>query len=199
MSNVSGKKIKLGVLGSGKGSNFVAIAEAAQAGEIPVDIVQVLTDVPDAGIIERAKFFGIPAQYVSPAPFKNKLDGEAEQQYIQILKNAGAEWIALAGFMRIVKKNFLDAFPNHVINIHPSLLPLFPGLNSWKQAIDYGVKITGVTVHFVDSGIDTGKIIAQKAVPVMENDTPETLHQRIQVEEHLLYPAVLKILAEKEL
>ena len=120
-------------------------------------------------------------------------------KYIQILKNAGAEWIALAGFMRIVKKNFLDAFPNHVINIHPSLLPLFPGLNSWKQAIDYGVKITGVTVHFVDSGIDTGKIIAQKAVPVMENDTPETLHQRIQVEEHLLYPAVLKILAEKEL
>lgn len=187
--------MKLGVLGSGKGTNLVAIAEAAQAGEIPVDIVLVIADSPDAGILSRAEFYGIPARYISAGSSKTRLDGEAEQAYIQALKNAGAEWVALAGFMRIVKADFLKTFPNRVVNIHPSLLPAFQGLHAWKQALDYGVKITGVTVHYVDSGVDTGPIIAQTAVPVLEGDTPETLHQRIQIEEHKIYPAVLKRLA----
>lgn len=191
--------MKLAVLGSGKGSNLVAIAEAAQAGEIPVDIVLVIADSPDAGILDRAKFYGIPSRYIYPGKSKTKLDGDAEQEYIAAIKQAGVEWIALAGFMRIVKHDFLNAFPRRVLNIHPSLLPMFPGLNVWKKALDYGVKITGVTIHYVDSGVDTGPIIAQRAVPVLEGDTPETLHQRIQVEEHKLYPLVLKELAEKQI
>lgn len=199
MSNTNENRLKLAVLGSGKGSNLVAIAEAAQAGEIPVDIVLVIADSPDAGILDRAKFYGIPARYIYPGNSKTKLDGEAEQEYIAAIKQAGAEWIALAGFMRIVKHDFLTTFQRHVLNIHPSLLPMFPGLNVWKKALDYGVKITGVTIHYVDSGVDTGPIIAQRAVPVLEGDTPETLHQRIQVEEHKLYPLVLKELAKKQI
>jgi len=195
MCNVNQKRLKLGVLGSGKGSNFVAIAEAARSGEIPVDIVLVISDSPDAGILDKAKSYGIASKYIFPGNSKTRLEAKEEQNYITALKEAGAEWIALAGFMRILKKDFLDAFPEKVINIHPSLLPMFPGLCAWKQAIDYGVKVTGVTVHYVDSGIDSGPIIAQRAVPVQKGDTPETLHQRIQIEEHKLYPAVLKELA----
>lgn len=192
MNGMNAKRMKLGVLGSGKGSNLVAIAEAAQAGEIPVDIVLVIADSPDAGILSRAEFYGIPARYISAGNSKTRLDGDAEQAYIQALREAGAEWVALAGFMRIVKADFLKTFPNRVVNIHPSLLPAFQGLHAWKQALDYGVKVTGVTVHYVDSGVDTGPIIAQAAVPVLEGDTPDTLHQRIQIEEHKIYPAVLK-------
>jgi phosphoribosylglycinamide formyltransferase-1 len=195
MSNVTKKRLKLGVLGSGKGSNLVAIAEAAQAGTIPVDIVLVIADSPTAGILERARSFGIPSRYIFPGNSKTRLEAQEEQNYIAALKEAGAEWIALAGFMRILKKGFLTAFLGKVVNIHPSLLPMFPGLHAWKQAIDSGVKITGVTVHYVDSGIDSGPVIAQRAVPVLDGDTPETLHQRIQLEEHKLYPATLKELA----
>lgn len=195
MCNVNQKRLKLGVLGSGKGSNFVAIAEAARSGEIPVDIVLVISDSPDAGILDRAKSFGIASRYIFPGNSKTRLEANEEKNYITALKEAGAEWIALAGFMRILKEDFLDTFSEKVINIHPSLLPMFPGLCAWKQAIDYGVKVTGVTVHYVDSGIDSGPIIAQRAVPVQKDDTPETLHKRIQIEEHKLYPAVLKELA----
>ncbi len=195
MCIVNEKRLKLGVLGSGKGSNLAAIAEAAQRGEIPVDIVLVVADSPDAGILDKAKSYGITSRYIFPGNSKTRLETKEEQNYITALKEAGAEWVALAGFMRILKNGFLNAFPEKVINIHPSLLPMFPGLCAWKQAIDCGVKVTGVTVHYVDSGIDSGPIIAQRAVPVLKNDTPETLHQRIQLEEHKLYPAVLKELA----
>ncbi len=182
---------RLGILGSGKGSNFVALAEACAAGQLAAEIALVLSDVPDAGILDRARERGIPARYLPPGPYRAKLDEAAEAAYLEALRAAGVEWVVLAGFMRILKAPFLRAFPLRIVNIHPSLLPAFPGLEAWKQALDYGVKITGVTVHLVDHGIDTGPIVAQVAVPVRDNDTPETLHARIQEAEHRLYPSAL--------
>lgn len=193
------KKLRVGVLGSGKGSNFVAIADACQSGKIPAEVVIVISDVPDAGILDHAKKRGIEARFIHPGKYKTKLDETSEPEYIKALKDAGVELVALAGFMRILKGEFLKAFPMRVINIHPSLLPAFPGLQAWKQALDYGVKITGCTVHFVDQGIDTGPIIAQRAVPVFDDDTPETLHARIQEQEWMLYPEVVGGIARNEI
>ena len=191
--------LKLGVLGSGSGSNMQSIQDAIEAGTLNAKIVRVIADVENAGILARAARHGISASYESAAPFKTKLDGEAEARYIQILKDAGAEVVVLAGFMRIVKPALLAAFPNRVLNIHPALLPAFPGVAAWKQALDYGVKVAGCTVHFVDAGTDTGPIIIQRAVPVLDGDTAETLHARIQVEEHAAYPAALRLLAAGKL
>ena len=187
--------IKIGVLGSGSGTNFVAIAEAINYGNLPgVEIAIVISDVENAKILNRAEKLGVKSIYLPADDFKTKLDGEQEQTYIKILKEADVDLIVLAGFMRMIKSGLLEAFPRKIINIHPALLPAFPGLNSWKQALDYGVKFAGCTVHYVDAGIDTGPIIAQAAVPVLEDDTAETLHARIQVQEHKIYPeAILKI------
>ncbi len=192
-------KLKLAILGSGSGSNMQSIVDAIEAGTLEAEIVCVLADVEGAKILERAARHNIPARYVSCAPYKTKLDGAAEAEYIRILKEAGAEVIVLAGFMRIVKQGLLDAFPQRVLNIHPALLPAFPGLESWKQALDYGAKVAGCTVHFVDAGTDSGPIIVQKCVPVEEGDTPESLHARIQVQEHLAYPEALRHLAAGKL
>ena len=189
--------LKIGVLGSGSGSNMQSIQDAIEAGTLNARIVRVISDVDGAGILARAARHNIPASYESAAPFKTKLEGEAEERYIRILKEAGAEVIALAGFMRIVKAGFLAAFPNRVLNIHPSLLPAFPGVAAWRQCHEYGCKIAGCTVHFVDAGTDTGPIILQRAVPILDDDTPETLHARIQVEEHIAYPAALRLIASK--
>lgn len=186
----------LGVLGSGKGSNFVALADACAAGEVPARVAVVLSDVPDAGILQRAQERGIPARYIPPGRFRTKLDETSEPAYIEALRSAGVDVVALAGFMRILKGDFLRAFPERVVNIHPSLLPAFPGLEAWKQALDYGVKVTGVTVHLVDQGVDTGPILAQLAVPVLEADTPTSLHARIQEAEHELYPAAITALLQ---
>lgn len=188
-------KLKLAVLGSGAGSNMQSIVDAIEAGTLDAEIVCVLADVPDAKILERAARHNIPAQYLSCAPFKTKLEGEAEENYIRVMKEAGADTVVLAGFMRIVKPGLLAAFPNRVLNIHPALLPAFPGLHSWKQALDYGCRVAGCTVHFVDAGTDSGPIIVQRCVPVEPGDTPETLHARIQVQEHLAYPEALRLLA----
>ena len=193
--NGSGK-FRLGVLGSGKGSNFVAVAEACERGEIPAEVAVVLSDVADAGILARAKEQGIAAPFIAPGKFRTKLDEEAEAAYIAALREARIDLVVLAGFMRILKGEFLHAFAGRVINIHPSLLPSFPGLEAWRQALDYGVKVTGCTVHFVDQGVDSGPIIAQQTVPVLDNDTAETLHARIQEAEHQLYPAAIRALAE---
>jgi phosphoribosylglycinamide formyltransferase-1 len=187
------KKVRVGVLGSGKGSNMVALAKACEAGTLNAEIALVVSDVEGAGILERAESFGIANQYLVPGPFKTKLDEVCEQAYIEAFQKAEVDWIVLAGFMRILKGQFLKAYSNRVINIHPSLLPSFPGLEAWKQALDYGVKFTGCTVHFVDQGIDTGSIILQETVPVMDDDTPQTLHARIQEAEHRLYPAALEL------
>ena len=192
-------KTKLAVLGSGKGSNFVSLAKACADESLPAQIVLVASDVSGAGILERAAEFSLPTRFIEPGQFRTKLDESAESAYIDALRKSGAEWVALAGFMRILKGDFLRAFEKKVVNIHPSLLPAFPGLEAWKQARDYGVKATGCTVHIVDHGIDTGSILAQGVVPVLDGDTDETLHQRIQQEEHKLYPRTLARLFNSEI
>lgn len=195
----SNRAFRLGVLGSGKGSNYVALAEAIAGGRLPAEVAVVVTDVPGAGILQQASRFGHRALHVSPGRFRTKLDEHAELEYIRVLKEAEVDLVVLAGFMRILKGDFLRAFEGKVLNIHPSLLPSFPGLEAWKQALEYGVKVTGCTVHLVDQGIDTGPIVAQRAVPVLDADTPVTLHQRIQVAEHALLPEVVAGFARGEI
>ncbi len=194
-----GKNFRIGVLGSGKGSNFRALADACADGKIPAEIALVLSDVSDAGILQGAQKRNIAFQFIAPGKFRTKLDDEAEQKFVAALRAARVDIIALAGFMRILKGEFLREFEGRIVNIHPSLLPSFPGLEAWKQALDYGVKVTGCTVHFVDAGIDAGPIIAQQSVPVMDDDTPETLHQRIQLAEHELYPKCIAGIARGEI
>lgn len=175
---------------------MVAIADACAAGKIPAQIALVLSDVPEAGILQHAQRFGLPCAHIAPGKYRTKLDEEAEHSYITRLAEARVDLVVLAGFMRILKGDFLKAFVNRVVNVHPSLLPAFPGLEAWKQALDHGVKVTGCTVHFVDQGVDSGPIIAQQTVPVMEEDSPQTLHARIQQAERQLYPQVIGALAE---
>ncbi|MGA2540931.1 MAG: phosphoribosylglycinamide formyltransferase [Verrucomicrobiota bacterium] len=189
------KKFRLGLLGSGKGSNAAAIADACASGQIPAQVAIVLSDVADAGILQQARQRGLPAVFIAPGKFRTKLDEAAEAAYIRALQEARVDLVALAGFMRILKGEFLRAFAQRVVNIHPALLPAFPGLEAWKQALDYGVKFTGATVHFVDQGVDTGPIIAQRTVPVLPGDTPATLHARIQEAERAVYPATIAALA----
>ena len=186
---------RLGILGSGKGSNMVAIADAITAGQLAAEISIVLSDVQDAGILARARERGLKAEFLAPGKFRTKLDEDAERLYVGRLREAGVDLIVLAGFMRILKGEFLRAFTDRVVNIHPSLLPAFPGLEAWKQALDYGVKVTGCTVHVVDQAIDSGPILAQEAVAVLNGDTPERLHERIQQVERRLYPRVIGELA----
>ena len=188
--------MRLGVLGSGKGSNFVAITQAIQNGSLPAEVTLVLSDMPEAGILQHARDLGISAQFIPPGAFRTKLDPTAESAFIQALQDAQVDLVVLAGFMRILKGDFLRAFEGRVVNIHPSLLPSFPGLEAWKQALSYGVKATGCTVHWVDQGVDTGPILAQRAVPVLEGDTVASLHQRIQEAERSLYPETLARLAQ---
>lgn len=193
------RKFRVGVLGSGKGSNFAAITEACANGTIPAEVGLVISDVQQAGILELARRAGVAAQFIAPGSFRTKLDEDAERAYISALRAAQVDLIALAGFMRVLKGEFLRAFETRIINIHPSLLPSFPGLEAWKQALDYGVKVTGCSVHFVDFGVDSGPIICQQTVPVREDDTPETLHARIQEAEHELYPEVVGGFARGEI
>lgn len=187
--------LRLGVLGSGKGSNFVAIADAIADGRVPATVALVLSDVAGAGILGHAQARGLPARHLPPGQFRTKLDEAAEAAYIAALREARVDLVVLAGFMRILKGDFIRAFEGRVVNIHPSLLPSFPGLAAWKQALDYGVKVTGCTVHYVDQGVDTGPIIGQRTVPVLDGDTPERLHERIQTAERELYPAVVAAIA----
>jgi phosphoribosylglycinamide formyltransferase-1 len=189
----------LGVLGSGKGSNFVAIADAVAAGKIPASVAIVLSDVEGAGILAHARDRKIPAQFIPPGKFRTKLDEDAERAFVSALQAAQVDLIVLAGFMRVLKGEFLRAFEGRIINIHPSLLPSFPGLEARQQVLNHGVKVTGCTVHFVDAGVDCGPIIGQQTVPVLDNDTPETLHQRIQAAEHELYPKCVAAIARGEI
>lgn len=189
------ESIALGVLGSGNGSNLQAILDAVSARLLPIRVACVISDVADAFILERAKAAGVPAFAVDCAPYKTKLDGAAQTRVIELLRAQGVNTVALAGFMRIVKSELLRAFPQRVLNIHPSLLPAFPGLKAWEQAVAYGVRFSGCTVHFVDEGMDTGPIILQRTVPVLDRDTPESLHARIQAQERIAYPEALRLLA----
>ncbi|MDO9541089.1 MAG: phosphoribosylglycinamide formyltransferase [Kiritimatiellia bacterium] len=190
-------KINIGVLGSGKGTNFQAIARTIQAGGLNARLACVLSNIPDAIILERARALGIPAEYIDPAPFKTKLDGEAERKVIERLRHYGVELVVLAGFMMIIKQRLLQAYQRRIINIHPALLPAFPGLDAWKQALNAGTKTTGCTVHYVDEGMDTGPIILQRTVAISADDTPETLHARIQEQEYIAYPAALKLVIKQ--
>ena len=187
--------LNLAVFGSGSGSNYQAIAEAIAAGRLDARIACVISDVKEAYILERARKLGHPAIYLDCAPFKTKLDGEAEQRAIELIKQHGGNFIALAGFMRIIKPGLLNAFAGRIVNIHPSLLPNFPGLEAGRQALEAGVKETGCTVHFVDGGIDTGPIIVQRKVPVLSNDTVQMLMTRIHAQEHIAYPEALQKIA----
>ena len=187
--------LRIGVLGSGAGSNMQSILDAIAAGRLDATVVCVLSDVAGAGILDRARRHGVPALHLDAAPFKTKLDGEAEQRWIETLRRHGADTVVLAGFMRMVKRGLLQAFPQRVLNIHPALLPAFPGLKAWEQALAYGAKVTGCTVHVVDEGMDSGPVIVQRSVPVLPGDTPATLHARIQEQEHQAYPEALQLLA----
>ncbi len=199
METESTKPLRIAVLGSGSGSNCQSIIDAIAAGTLDAEIVCVISDVEEATILDRAEHHDIPARYLSGAPFKTKIDGDAQRTYIATLRYYKAEVIVLAGFMRIIKPELLAAFDGKVINIHPSLLPAFPGLHAWKQALAYGTKVAGCTVHFVDEGTDTGPIIVQKSVPVLEDDTAASLHARIQAQEHIAYPEALRTIAANAL
>jgi phosphoribosylglycinamide formyltransferase-1 len=190
---------RIGVLGSGKGTNFVALADAIAAGQIPAEIALVLSDVEPAGILAHARSRNLPAEFIPPGQFRTKLGETAERAFVTALQNAKVDLIVLAGFMRVLKGDFLRAFEGRIVNIHPSLLPSFPGLEGWEQALDYGVKVTGCTVHFVDAGVDAGPIIGQQTVPVLDQDTAESLHQRIHAAEHELYPRCVAALARREI
>lgn len=189
------KRMVLGILGSGSGSNMQAILDAIAAGSLDARIALVLSDNPDAFILERARKHGIPTAVIDCRGFKTKFPEEAQRETADALKAAGVELVCLAGFLRLVKQPLLDAFPNRILNIHPALLPAFPGLEAWKQALAAGVSETGCTVHYVDAGMDTGPVILQEAVPVLADDTAESLHARIQVVEHRLYPEAVRLAA----
>jgi phosphoribosylglycinamide formyltransferase-1 len=186
---------RLGIIGSGKGSNFAAIADAIAAGKIPAEAAVVLSDVENAGILAHARARKIPAQFIPPGKFRTKLEEDAERAFVEQLRAARVDLIVLAGFMRVLKGDFLRAFEGRIVNVHPSLLPSFPGLEAWKQALDHGVKVAGCTVHFVDAGVDSGAIIGQQTVPVLDNDTAESLHLRIHAAEHELYPKCVAAIA----
>ncbi len=187
----------LGVLGSGSGSNMQAILDAIDAGSLDARVALVLSDCPGAWILERARQRGIEAGVIDCRGFRTKFPEEAQVETAVRLKDAGVEFVCLAGFLRLVKRPLLDAFPGRILNIHPALLPAFPGLESWKQALDAGVAETGCTVHLVDEGMDTGPILLQERVPVLPGDSPESLHARIQAAEHRLYPAALMYLSAR--
>lgn len=190
------RRLTIGILGSGKGSNCRAILEQIREGKLAADARVVVSDVFDAGILEIAREFGVPNAFLPPGKFRTRFEPAVEMELVKMLEAAGVELVVLAGFMRVLKEPMLEAFPRRIINVHPSLLPKFPGMEAWRQALAAGEKATGCTVHYVDAGIDSGESIAQRKVPVLPNDTPESLHARIQIAERELYPEVIGKFAE---
>lgn len=189
---MSGSPLKLGILGSGRGTNFESIVLAIREGALNAEVRVVVSDVADAPILEKARAFGVPSLALPTSRYQTRLEPEIESQLADVLCDAGVELLVLAGYMRMVKAPLLERFKRRIVNIHPSILPAFPGLEAWRQALEAGVAWTGCTVHWVDAGMDTGAIIAQARVPVEPGDTGESLHQRIQMEERRLYPEALQ-------
>jgi phosphoribosylglycinamide formyltransferase 1 len=183
----------LGILLSGRGSNFEAIARNVLEGALPARIALVISNREDAAGLERARSFGFSVEFI---PSKGKDRDAYDNELIAALRNCEVEIVCLAGFMRVLGPNFVRAFPGRILNIHPALLPAFPGLEAQKQALDYGVKFTGCTVHLVDEGVDTGPILCQAAVPVLDEDTVETLSARILKEEHRIYSEAIRLMCE---
>lgn len=191
------KKFPIAVLVSGSGSNLQAIIDAIEVGRCNAEIKLVISNKADAFALERCKKHNVPTLVVSHKDFSSREDFEAV--LIDKIKSAGAKLVCLAGFMRVLSPKFIGAFPNAIINIHPALLPSFPGIHSQKQALDYGVKFTGCTVHFVNEGVDAGAIILQSVVPVKNDDTEETLAARILEQEHKIYPEAVELFASGRL
>jgi len=184
--------VRIGVLASGRGSNFAALASASADGSLGARVVCLITDNPDAGALALARDYGIPSVVLTAAPRRARLDAASEEQIVAALRAHRVDLVCLAGFMRILGAGILAAYPRAILNIHPSLLPSFPGLDAQRQALEHGVRISGCTVHLVDAGIDTGAILAQTAVPVHPDDTPATLTARILDAEHRLYPRAVR-------
>ena len=182
---------RIGVLLSGRGSNFLALHAAIERGEIPARIVLVLSNIADAPGLARARELGLPAEAI-PSPGQPR--AVQEETVLDALRRAEAEWVCLAGYMRLLSPAFVSAFPRRIVNIHPSLLPAFPGLDAQEQALAHGVKVSGCTVHLVDEGLDSGPIVVQRTVPVLDGDTPRSLAARILEQEHLAYPEALRLL-----
>ncbi len=189
--------LTLGILGSGSGSNMQAIVDAIQRGKLRARVGIVLSDNPDAYILKRAESQDIRTGIIDCSPHPRRFPDEVQEMTAERLRRAGVDLVCLAGFMRLLKAPLLNEFHGKILNIHPSLLPAFPGLEAWKQALDASANETGVTVHVVDSGMDTGPVIEQEVVPIQPYDTPETLHARIQIVEHQLYPEAIAKYASK--
>lgn len=189
---VAGRRPRLGILGSGKGSNFAAVAGAIAAGKLDAEVAMVMSDHADAGILDLARRLGLPARHVSAGDHPLRFDPAHNKEYADRLRAAGVDLVVLAGFMRVLKTPLLQAFPDRIINIHPSLLPAYKGLEAWRQALKDGAGESGCSVHLVNAEIDGGEVLAQARVPVLPDDTPETLHARIQEQEHRLLPATLQ-------
>lgn len=187
--------MKIGILISGRGSNMSALIEAVNTGEIPnSEIAVVISDKPDAAGLQKAREKGVETIVIER---RNRTRREHDAEIVAELKKRSVELICLAGYMRLLSAEFIEAFRNRIVNIHPSLLPSFPGLDAQRQAFEYGVKFSGCTVHFVDEGLDSGAIIAQKAVPVLDDDTLETLTARILEQEHRLYVEAVSLIAQR--
>lgn len=184
------RPVRLAILLSGRGSNFLALNRAVEEGSVPAAIVAVVSNVAAAPGLVRARELGLPAHAVVQSEHPDRASHEAA--VLEVLEQAGAEWVCLAGYMRLLSPRFVAAFPQRLVNIHPSLLPAFPGLEAQRQALEYGVKVSGCTVHLVDEGLDSGPIVAQRAVPVADGETVESLSRRILAEEHRLYPEALQ-------
>ena len=201
MSGRAAKNVRVGVLASGRGSNLQAIIDASEAGQLDARIVLVLSNKKDAAALERARKHGLTDVFLDPKPFAGQPDSREayDRAVLDVLRKHDVELVLLAGYMKIVTPVLVKAYENRMMNIHPSLLPAFPGLDAQKQALDHGVKLSGCTVHFVTEGVDEGPIIIQAAVPVLEGDTPEALAARILIEEHKIYPKAVQLYAEGRL
>ena len=189
--------VNIGVLASGRGTNLQAIIEAIEEGKIEGEIKVVISDNPDAYALKRAKKNNIETKYVNFKSFKNRKD--YDKKIMECLKEKDVDLVVLAGYMRILSSYFIKMYKNKIMNIHPALLPSFPGLHAQRQAVEYGVKVSGCTVHFVDEGVDSGPIILQKAVEVKDNDTEELLAERILKEEHQIYPRAIQLFSQGRL
>jgi phosphoribosylglycinamide formyltransferase 1 len=191
------KRLPIGILGSGKGSNCRAILESIRSRDLAAEARVVISDVLDAPILEIAREFSVANAYLPPGQFRTRLEPQAEEELVRMLRDAGVHLVVLAGFMRVLHAPMLRAFPQRIINIHPSLLPKYPGLEAWKQALGAGETVTGCTVHYIDEKVDHGQIIARREVAILPHDTAESLHARIQIAEHELYPVAIAGFCEK--
>ena len=189
--------LKIGVLASGRGSNLQSIIDSIEAGELEAEIKLIISDKKGAKALDRAVKYGVEAKYLNPKDYSDK--ESFEEKIFNLLEERDIELVVMAGFMRILSPYFVRKYKNRIMNIHPSLLPAFKGLHAQKQALDYGVKLAGCTVHFADEGMDTGPIILQTAVPVKEDDTEDSLAARILTEEHRIYPEAIKLFSQGRL